>query len=410
MRNKGMVYVGSVPMLLALATGLVCAQTSEWTTTQPLPKPTGRYAIGTVSFQMMDTVLFPDGRRVARPVTAQAWYPARRGRQQKARYVEQRLLLDAMIREKYQDLPAAEIRPWAQLKLSASAGAAPASSPRGRGWPALIFSHGFGVSRVNYSALAQELASRGYVVLTVDHPYGGFMVAPDGRLLQPGGDSLRRGLGSPPALATVDSALAWDARRWALEGAAVVRRVAARRTGVGTLASLSIDTMRVGMLGHSLGGAAALQGCRDVAIFRTCADMDGAPVGDVERDGVPKPILVLLSQPAGSKSPPPRDSIERAQREDFARMSRERDSTWRAIPGRNPSIPAFMVKLPGTAHFTFSDAPFLMPSLLQGTGSTLSATRANGLVISYLTAFFDHFLRDAPVRLLTPGLTTVPLK
>jgi hypothetical protein len=51
-----------------------------------------------------------------------------------------------------------------------------------------------------------------------------------------------------------------------------------------------------------------------------------------------------------------------------------------------------------------------MPSLLQGTGSTLTATRANDLVISYLTAFFDHFLRNAPVRLLTRGLTTVPSK
>ena len=408
--------VASVPMLLALAAGVVSAQTSEWTTTQPLPKPTGRYAIGTVSFQMMDTVLFPDGRRVARPVTAQAWYPSRRGQQPKAHYVEQRPLLDAMLSEKYQDLPAAQIRPWGELNLSASTGATPANSPSGRGWPALVFSHGFGVSRVNYSALAQELASRGYVVLTVDHPYGGFMVASDGRLLQPGGDSLRRRLGSPPALATVDSALAWDARRWAREGAAVVRRVAVRRTGALALASLSIDTMRVGMLGHSLGGAAALQGCRDDAIFRACADMDGEPVGDVERDGVPKPILVLLSQPghsdgqAAQSVSQPADSSERAHREEFARMGRERDSTWRAIPGRNPSIPAFIVKLEGTAHFSFSDAPFLMPSLLQGTGSTLSATQANGLVISYLTAFFDHFLRDAPLRLLTPGLTTVPSK
>jgi dienelactone hydrolase len=358
---------------------------------------------------MMDTVVFADGRRVARPVTAQAWYPSLHGQQPKARYVEQRPLLDAMVIEKYQDLPAAQIRPWGQLKLSASSGATPANSPSGRGWPALVFSHGFGVSRVSYSALAQELASRGYVVFTVDHPYGGFMVAPDGRLLQPGGDSLRRRLGSASNPVTVDSALAWDARRWAMEGVSVLRRAAARRTGVPALASLSIDTMHVGMLGHSLGGAAALQGCRDDAIFRACADMDGAPVGDVERNGVPKPILVLLSQPAPSNSPP-KDSIERAHREDFSRMGRERDSTWLAISGRNASIPAFIVKLPGTAHFSFTDAPFLMPSLLQGTGSTLSASRANGFVISYLTAFFDHFLRDAPVRLLTPGLTTVPSK
>lgn len=160
----------------------------------------------------------------------------------------------------------------------------------------VVFSHGFGVSRVNYAALAQELASRGYVVLTIDHPYGGFTVSPEGRILQPGGDSLRRRLGSRSNPATVDSALAWDARRWAVEAAA-------------------------------------------------------------------------------------------------ARMGRERDSTWRAIAQKNAPMPAVIVRLRGTAHFSFSDAPFLMPSLLQGTGSTLSATTANALILSHLTRFFDHFLR-----------------
>jgi dienelactone hydrolase len=263
------------------------------------------------------------------------------------------------------------------------------------------------VSRVSYASLAQELASRGYLVLTVDHPYGGFMIESGGRVLQPGGDSLRRRLGSSATPASVDSALAWDARRWAVEAVAAVRRVAARGTGVPGLADLAIDTARVGMLGHSLGGAAALQGCRDDAIFRACADMDGAPVGDVERMGVGKPILVLLSQPGGAVSEP-KDSAERAHRDDFARMGRERDSTWSAIAGHHADVPAFIVKIRGTAHFSFSDAPFLMPSLLRGTGSTLGATRAQRLIVDALADFFDHFLRGAPLLGLRPGPSTVP--
>jgi dienelactone hydrolase len=406
---KSPVLVASVLMTLALTSATAHSQASAWTSKQPLPKPTGPYLIATTIFQLMDTVVFPDGRRVARPVMAQAWYPARTSTvRPKARYVEQQTLLDAMVSEKYEDVPATDIRSWRDLHLSALAGAPPAKSPGGRGWPALVFSHGFGMSRVNYAALAQELASRGYVVFTVDHPYGGFMVAPDGRVLQPGGDSLRRRLGTPPNLATVDSALAWDARRWALEAGAVVRRAASRQTGVSALASLSIDTMRVGMLGHSLGGAAALQACRDDPLFRACADMDGAAVGDVDLNGVRKPSLVLLSQPAPSAAEP-KDSAERAHRDEFARMGRERDSTWRAIALHSEPAPVFIVKLQGTAHLSFSDAPFLMPSLLQGTGSSRSATNANSLVVSYVNAFFDHFLRGARLRLLTRGLSTEKL-
>jgi dienelactone hydrolase len=392
--------------ILALVTGIAGAQAPEWSSRLPLPRPTGRYPVATRIFHSDDSVTFPDGRRVARPVTAQAWYPARAGHARGARYVEDAGLLDAMRREKYLDLESSALNGWDELRLTARIGGSPARSPGRHGWPALVLSHGFGVSRINYAALAQELASRGYVVLTVDHPYGGFMVAPDGTVLQPGGDSLRRRLGSPETPATVDSALAWDARRWASEAAGVVRRVAARRTQIPELVRLDIDTTRVGMLGHSLGGAAALQACRDDAIFRACADMDGAAVGDVERQGVPKPMLVLLSQPAGSKGEP-KDSAERAHREMFARMGRERDSTWRTIAAYHAQVPSFIVKLRGTGHFSFSDAPFQMPSQLRGTGSTLSARESYARIISRLTAFFDHFLRGAPLRLLSSGLTTV---
>lgn len=392
---------------LAIIGGIARAQAPEWTTRLPLPKPTGRYPVATRIFHSEDSVTFPDGHRVARPLTAQAWYPARAASAGRAaRYVEEPRLLDAMRREKYLDLEPDDLRGWETLRLTARRGAAPARSPGGHGWPALGLSHGFGMSRINYAALAQELASRGYLVLTIDHPYGGFMLAPDGTVLQPGGDSLRRRLGSRETPATVDSALAWDVRRWASEAAGVVRQVAARQTRISELARLDIDTTRVGMLGHSLGGAAALQACRDDTIFHACADMDGAAVGDVEREGVPKPMLVLLSQPAGSASEP-KDSAERAHREQFARMGRERDSTWRAIAERHAQVPNFIVKFRGTGHFSFSDAPFLMPSQLRGTGSTLSARESYARIVSHLTAFFDHFVRGAPLRLLSPGVTTV---
>src|SRR2546425_1025709 len=52
-----------------------------------------------------------------------------------------------------------------------------------------------------------------------------------------------------------------------------------------------------GTLGHSLGGAAALEACVSQALLRACADMDGYPFGDVEQQGVGRPFLVLLSQP-----------------------------------------------------------------------------------------------------------------
>jgi hypothetical protein len=49
-----------------------------------------------------------------------------------------------------------------------------------------------------------------------------------------------------------------------------------------------------------------------------------------------------------------------------------------------------------------------MPSLLQGTGSTLRAESAERLIVDLLADFFDHFLRGAALRRLHTGITTVP--
>jgi len=76
--------------------------------------------------------------------------------------------------------------------------------------------------------------------------------------------------------------------------------------------------------------------------------------------------------------------------------------------GCQADVPAFVEILRGTAHYSFTDAPFLMPSLLRGTGSTLPAEEAQTRIVGMLIEFFDHFLRAEPLRALHPGMTTVP--
>jgi predicted dienelactone hydrolase len=248
--------------------------------------------------------------------------------------------------------------------------------------------------------LSQELASNGYIVLTLDHPLGGFTLGADGEVLARGVDSIPLHYADHPYVSAV--------RDWAIDAAFVLRGLAARlRQGSSPLAALVIDTARVGMLGHSLGGAAALEACRSNLLFRACADMDGGPFGDVESRGVGKPFLVLLSQPDHRNRPPPRDSAEAAAREQFAQMGKERDSTWAAICAHDAREPCFVVKIRGTGHLSFSDAPFLAPSLLRDVGATLSPRRQYRLIADNLLEFFGHFLRGNALR-LRPGLASVP--
>jgi dienelactone hydrolase len=371
--------------LLAAASS---AAAQGWATRTPLPAPSGRHRVGVGTMHFTDSTRATSRSIRVRPLTVQLWYPALRGSiGEHAPYVSEPALLDAMVRDGYLDLDSATIRDWARVRLAARRDAQPAPAPTARGWPVLVFSHGMGVARMNYAALAQELASHGYVVLAIDHPIGGFTLAPDGKLLQPGADSLH--YPSRPIVSLV--------RDWAIDDALVLRRAAARlRAPSASPVALDLDTTRVGVLGHSLGGAAALEACRTQSLFVACADMDGAPFGDVETVGVGKPILVLLSEPDRRRDPPPRDSAEAARRRRFLEMGRERDSSWTAICALQRGAPCNVVKLRGTGHFSFSDAPFQFPAQVRGVGATLSPAAMQREIATRLLGFFDHTVLSAP--------------
>ncbi|MFE2235244.1 alpha/beta fold hydrolase [Streptomyces sp. JL2001] len=163
---------------------------------------------------------------------------------------------------------------WAATLTHARAGA-----PRlpGRG-PTLLYSPGGGDARTTGSALAVDLASHGWTVLTVDHPGDASEVEfPCDR---PGRDRVRpTTLFGPPDAATFRTML--DTR------VADLRFV---------LDELGLE--RVGMYGHSAGGTAVAQALHEDRRIAAAANlegyldlMDGEPL-PVARFGTDRPLLL----------------------------------------------------------------------------------------------------------------------
>src|SRR5205814_1919842 len=112
-----------------------------------------------------------------RNVVAQVWYPAAAGAKgDHPPYIDGLGRLPAMVSV----MPGFIMGAYGRVDTHAVEGA-PAAT--GRSWPVILFSPGYGAPRAGYTGLVTELASRGFAVVTIDHPYeSGVVELADGSL------------------------------------------------------------------------------------------------------------------------------------------------------------------------------------------------------------------------------------
>ncbi|MER7765025.1 alpha/beta hydrolase [Streptomyces sp. NPDC097619] len=337
-----------------------------------LPRPTGRFAVGYDTLHLVDrSRTDPWAGTGPRELMVTLRYPAERGTGGRtARYLtdeEARLLLAS--RDLEQAIPVA------QLAGTASYGRERARPVDGR-YPLVVLSPGFTVHRATLTSLAEDMASRGYVVASVDHAYETVGTAfPGGRVLECLACERvdEEGL---PGLRKVSDTRGRDASFLLdrLTGPAPVWRH-----------SRLIDRGRIGVAGHSIGGAGAAAAMVADRRIRAGIDMDGTlftPIPERGLDG--RPFLFL-----GAEDAVP--GAEGTWAED-----------WRRLDGWKRWI-----TFTGSNHFTFTD----VPSIGDQTGvpelkSPLPGARSVELTRTYAAAFFDRHLKGRPGRILdgpTPG-------
>jgi dienelactone hydrolase len=268
--------------------------------------------------------------------------------------------------------------------------------PSGHRFPLILFSPGLGITRSNYTAFAEELASHGYIVVSMDNPYGGLTVLPDGRILSADDDP-----------ANVDeSAMPAHLDAYVADAVFVMRELEHSQKDAPVQFADSIDPGKIGMFGHSLGGAAALEACRSAEQFKACVDLDGAPFGKVLVEGVQKPVMLLLERPDYSDA----DLAAKGRtREQSEAMGRKGDAMWAAVASNKGGVPVYKVKILGTGHLSFSDAPFVMPDTITRFGGRILDPQTTFDRISvYLLAFFDHYLEGKPDTLLSKSPSPYP--
>jgi dienelactone hydrolase len=357
--------------VVVVVAGLVATAAIARQRPRTLPGPTGQYAVGRTMREWTDPGRMdplapqPDQHR---SLAVWLWYPAVAMSGPTAAYApglwssvqQQGFLagpLDTIRTSEYDDVPAADGR-----------------------FPLVVLEPGLGLSAPQFTTLAQELASHGYVVAGVTPTYSANATVLHGRVVE------RSPKGNPENLtAEVAGGLV---EVWAVDARFAARQVASLES-TDRLGG-HVDAARIAYIGHSLGGAASLQACHDDVACVGAVDLDGTPYGPVAATGLNQPFLLLSSQD-GCLAGQCRSGADGAGQEVQAAARKLIE----ASTGRN-----WRYAVDGAQHFNFTDyaAYFLVPPLHHLFGQLGSINGRRGLEITNacVLAFLDHVLGSGP--------------
>jgi dienelactone hydrolase len=361
---------------------LLAALWREHRTEVTLPQPTGPFAVGRTTYAWVNEAQTDDlapSPGMQRAVLAWIWYPsAGSSAATPAEYLPS-AWREALARS------SGVLRFLTRGTVHTHSSSDPGISQAQHSYPVVIMRAGGGALTTSFTTLAEDLASHGYVVVGFDAPYRTVVVVfPDGRVV------LRPRTMDPEVLPPADQTRLIDKilSMWSGDTRFVVDQLdrlnAADPSG---RFSGRLDMGRLGMFGHSLGGATALQFCHDDFRCKAGIDIDGAPYGSVVKDGLTQPFLFLLSD-HGDLS-----ALEaRAVLGDIV-------SIYDRLPnGRR------LLMVRGANHFSFSDQMLVMSRyfvrLLQLFQGGLDGPRGLTITTAYVHNFFDVYLKGAPTSRL----------
>ena len=336
--------------------------------TLSLPELTGPCPVGTTSVWLTD-VSRPDPWAAGvstRELMVSLWYPATLSDGRRARYMtpaESELQLTS------RGITGVPPDALSTVRTNAAVDATPAG--RQRSLPLIVLSPGFTNPRSALTALAEDLASHGYVVAGIDHTYESFGTAfPDGRVTTClARQAPRRGPGF------------WEkvvAGRAADVCFVLNELTGARpaRPGAGL-----IDPSQMAMAGHSAGGAAAIAAMLADSRIRAGIDMDGATAARIPDGGLSRPFLFLGKQ--ANYTPGSGGAV----------TTWERD--WKLLTGWKRWL-----VVAGAMHASFTDLALLADQSGLDIGAGLPGARTLDITRAYVRAFFDQHLRAKPQSLL----------
>ena len=371
-----------------------------------VPPPSGNFAVGRTVREWTDAARadpYAADPSERRSLAAWVWYPR-----------------DRTSGEAVADYLPAAWQPAGQMLGIRTAGLSAQSTDGGAvardqpAYPVVLLSPS-GFPPLLLSATAEELASHGFVVVGVNHTYEtAVTVFSDGRTVTMNPAAIAGALGPQAgAYRDVFARRAEVCRYKAVDLGFVADRLA--QLDAGDPLAGRLDLSRLAAVGHSFGGAAALQWCRDDPRCTAAANLDGALWTEVGQLGLARPVLQLLARHREFDVTPD-EAVQAGMAPDPEWFVTEKAITlggWETVD--RTGHPAYSLQIAGATHLSFMDVPFLPLEEDSPVRSMLAATTIEpatmreimGVLLVAFLAGEDmaEAMASDPVRATTSRLT-----
>lgn len=280
----------------------------------------------------------------------------------------------------------------------------PADADNSQTYPLVVFSHGaFGFYESNTSTY-MELASNGYVVISLDHPYHSFftmdtndqMILVNTNFINDVFRVNEEGISEEEIFALssqwldlrkADMNFVLDTVKEASSQSVLTKEWFLGKTDESTILSIlnMIDCDKIGLMGHSLGGAASVVIGRDREDISAVIDLDGTMLG--EQLGFENGEYILYEEPY----PVPLLSIDNESHHKDGELA---GSYYVNNVVLENAMDGHSTYFKGSAHMNFTDLPLFSPVLAKSLGvGTIDADHCIDTMNAIVLEYMNHYLK-----------------
>jgi predicted dienelactone hydrolase len=358
-----------------------------------MPEPSGDYAVGTISKNLTDetrteTLNGDLTGNIKREVAINVWYPVDKAElKQQARESfppqigEAVSLVFGLPKQLFSHVSLINTHVVANAKLSDTQ----------QSYPVVLFSPGVRSTRFQSMTTIEELVSRGYIVVGMDHPYTSAHVE-----LANGKDAFYT---PNPEFDTskelYDSNVEGVAIR-ANDAKFILDQLELWNKQDGLFANrLNLD--KIGMFGHSYGGATTVETMAQDERIKAGVSLEGGFWGTVSQKGLKQPFMYIMSGKTEQSLDPNSGVKEAVSYEEFL-------PDLQSVMKKSTNDTYYLV-VDHFYHQSFTDIALVSPLLFS---KEMDAVHSVDITRSYVGAFFDQYLKGEENQLLDGASNKYP--